>query len=130
MEVITDPCSCGMSGFRYKIVGRSDDMLKVKGVIVYPSMVKGVIESLTPRLTGQFRIVLDEPPPKVTPPLKIKVEHGTQISPSQLDRLAEEVSNIMHDRIKIRPQIIWAEPGELERSTFKGKTFEKLYEKK
>ena len=36
---------------------------KVKGVIVYPSAVDGVITGFVPRVTGEFRIVLDAPLP-------------------------------------------------------------------
>ena len=36
----------------------------------------------------------------------------------------------MSKRIKISPKILWAEPGSLERSHYKGKVFEKLYEAK
>jgi phenylacetate-coenzyme A ligase PaaK-like adenylate-forming protein len=62
-QVFTEPCPCGMSGFRYKIIGRADDMLKVKGVPVYPASLQGVINGFIPRVTGAFRIVLDVPPP-------------------------------------------------------------------
>ena len=50
-QVFTDPCPCGLSGFRYKIVGRTDDMLKVKGVMVYPAQIKDVVESFAPKTT-------------------------------------------------------------------------------
>jgi phenylacetate-CoA ligase len=73
-QVFTDPCPCGRSGFRYKVVGRADDMLKVKGVPVYPAAIEGVIHAFPDKLTGSLRIVLDEPPPRVAPPLKLKVE--------------------------------------------------------
>jgi phenylacetate-coenzyme A ligase PaaK-like adenylate-forming protein len=33
-----------------------------------------------------------------------------------------------HTRAKCTPEITWVEPGELERSTYKGQVFEKLYE--
>jgi phenylacetate-CoA ligase len=128
-EVRTSPCPCGQSGWRYKIIGRTDDMLKVKGVMVYPVMIRSVLESFTPRITGQFRIVLDEPPPKVTPPLKIKVEYAANQS-DRLDALAEEIASAMSSKVKVRPQIIWVEPQGLERSTYKGKVFEKTYEGK
>ena len=130
MEIYTDPCPCGLSGFRYKIIGRSDDMLKVKGVIVYPASIRGVLESFVSRITGQFRIILDEPLPKVTPPLKLKIEHGEGFPQEKLEELANEIGDVMHSKIKIRPQIIWVGPNDLERSTFKGKTFEKTYENK
>ena len=129
-QVFTDPCPCGKSGFRYKVIGRSDDMLKVKGVMVYPSHIKGVINEFVPRVTGEVRIILDEKPPRVVPPLKLRVEHARNISGEELTRLEKEIIEVMSRRIKINPQIFWAEPGSLERSTYKGKVFEKLYEQK
>jgi phenylacetate-CoA ligase len=129
-EVLTEPCACGLTGFRYKVVGRADDMLKVKGIMVYPSHIKGVINDFVPRVTGDMRIILDEKPPRVVPPLKIRVEYAAGVPTSQLDALANEISDAMSKRLKINPQIIWAEPGSLERSTYKGKVFEKIYEEK
>lgn len=128
MEIATDPCPCGRSGFRYKVVGRVDDMLKVKGVMVYPGMIRSVIEGFVPRVTGQMRIVLDEPPPRVVPPLKLKLEYAADTAEDQLEALANEIGESMHHQLRLRPQIIWVPAGELERSTYKSKTFERLYE--
>lgn len=129
-EVFTDPCPCGRSGFRYKVVGRADDMLKVKGVMVYPSNIKGIINEFIPRVTGEFRIVLDEPPPRVIPPLKIRVEHAAGLSGVALEALEKGIVESMSRRLKISPKIFWTEPGSLTRSHYKGQTFEKTYEKK
>jgi phenylacetate-CoA ligase len=129
-EVLTEPCACGLCGFRYKVIGRADDMLKVKGIMVYPSHIKGVINDFIPRVTGEMRIILDERPPRVVPPLKIRVEYAPGVSIEQLDALANEISDAMSKRLKINPRIIWAEPSSLERSTYKGKVFEKTYEDK
>jgi len=129
-QVFTSPCPCGRSGFRYKVIGRSDDMLKVKGVMVYPSNIKGIINEFIPRVTGEMRIVLEEKPPRVVPPLKIKVEYAHDTSPTELDSLANDIADLMSRKLKINPQIIWVEPGTLERSHYKGQVFEKLYENK
>lgn len=130
MQIFTEPCPCGRTGFRYKIIGRVDDMLKVKGVMVYPSHLKAVINGFVPRVTGEMRIVLDEPLPRVVPPLKLRVEHAGGITGAELEMLEKEILDTMSKRLKINPQILWAEPGSLERSHYKGKIFEKLYEKK
>jgi phenylacetate-CoA ligase len=127
-QVFTEPCPCGRSGFRYKVVGRADDMLKVKGVMVYPSHIKGVINEFVPRVTGEMRIVLEEKPPRVVPPLKIRVEHAEGLAGPALEALEKEIIEAMSKRLKISPQILWAEPGGLERSHYKGQVFEKLYE--
>jgi phenylacetate-CoA ligase len=129
-QVFTDPCPCGRSGFRYKVIGRSDDMLKVKGVMVYPSHIKGVINEFVPRVTGEMRIILDEKPPRVVPPLKLRIEHAPGTSAGDLVKLENEIVETMSKRLKINPKILWAESGSLERSHYKGQTFEKTYEQK
>ncbi len=126
-EVTMSPCPCGKTGFRYKIVGRTDDMLKVKGVIVYPTAIEGLLENFTPEVSGAFRIVLTEKPPLVNPPLKIKVERGKDFPEEKLNILEDKLLSAFHTKLKIRPSIIWQKPGELERSTYKGAKFEKLY---
>jgi phenylacetate-CoA ligase len=127
-QVFTDPCPCGMSGFRYKIVGRADDMLKVKGVPVYPAAIEGVIHSMPAELTGAFRIVLDEPPPRVVPPLKLRVEHTEQVREEDLPRVESELLEKMHRLLKIRPTVTWLAPNTLERSAKKTQLLEKTYE--
>jgi phenylacetate-CoA ligase len=128
-QVFTSPCPCGLSGFRYKIVGRTDDMLKIKGVMVYPAQIKDVVESFAPRTTGAFRILLDEPPPRVVPPVKLKIEFGKDVGGEDLEQLKKEVEEKMHQAVKIRPKIEWIEPDTLERSDKKTQYIEKLYEK-
>ena len=126
-QVFTDPCPCGRSGFRFKIIGRVDDMLKVKGAMVYPAAIDGVITSFAPRVTGEFRIVLDEPPPRVVPPLKLKVEYGVGVSAEDLKTLGAEIEDTLHSQLKFRPRILWVPPQTLDRSTYKTKFFEHNY---
>ena len=127
IQVFTSPCACGGPGWRMKVIGRADDMLKVKGVVVYPAQVDGVITGFVPRVTGEFRIVLSEPPPRVTPPLKLTVEYGEGVPASALPALSAEIAEAMHQRIKVRPEITWVAPMTLERSTYKTRFIEKAY---
>jgi phenylacetate-CoA ligase len=127
-QVFTDPCPCGMSGFRYKVVGRADDMLKVKGVPVYPAAIEGVIHSMPEELTGSFRIVLDEPPPRVVPPLELKVEHTEKVRAEDLPRVESEFLERMHRLLKIRPAVTWLRPNTLPRAAKKTQLLEKTYE--
>ncbi len=129
-QVFTSPCPCGQTGFRYKIVGRTDDMLKIKGVMVYPAQIKDAVEAMAPKTTGEFRILLDEPPPRVEPPLKVQVEFGEGISKDDLPKLNEEMEEKFHKLVKIRPKIEWIEPFSLERSDKKTSYIIKTYEKK
>jgi phenylacetate-CoA ligase len=128
MRVYTRPCVCGQTGWRYEIIGRADDMLKVKGVMVYPVAIEGVIKSFVPRVTGGFRIVLAEPPPRVVPPLVLKMERGVETRVSDLAALESEILDKMQRELKIRPMIKWLAPDTLPRSAKKTQLFEKVYE--
>lgn len=131
VQVFTKPCpSCGFPGRRIKFVGRSDDMLIVKGVNFYPSAVRRVIDSFIPKVTGEMRIVLDDAPPRIEPPLKLKLEVGKMVQNHELDRLGIVISDALHKRLKIRPVIEWVRPGSLEKSTRKTPIFEETYKNK
>ena len=127
-QVFTRPCPCGKAGIRVKVLGRTDDMLKVKGVLIYPAAINELIHSFVPYVTGMFRIVLDSPPPRVKPPLKLKVEHGQSIKTEELGGLEERIRAAMHDALKITPAIEWLKPGTLERAKHKAQLIERVYE--
>jgi phenylacetate-CoA ligase len=124
-EVTTSPCPCGRSGFRYRVLGRTDDMLKVKGVIVYPAGIDSVVSSLHPRVSGEFRIVLDEPPPRVVPPLRLTVELGAE--PGDVAALERELVEACASRLRITPAVRWVPAGSLPRAAHKTDFFERTY---
>jgi hypothetical protein len=64
----------------------------------------------------------------VVPPLKVKIERGEDFPADKLPELEKEMKEVFHVKAKFTPEIIWVEAGELERSTYKGQTFERLYE--
>ncbi len=71
----TDPCACRRTGFRFRVVGRSDDMVVVRGLNLFPTMVSAVL-SAQPHLTGDYRIVLDLPPPHDVLPVTAELAEG------------------------------------------------------
>ncbi len=127
-EFLTAPCACGLPGTRYRILGRADDMLIVKGINVYPAAVRNVVAGFMPRVTGAMRIVLDEPGPKITPPLQLRIEHGPDVGQDDLLTLCAELEDRIRDLLRFRPQIELIPPGSLERSTHKTKLIFKRYE--
>jgi len=129
VQIHTTPCPCGKSGYRMRVMGRSDDMLKVKGVIVYPAAIRSVLETFVPQITREFRILLDAPPPRVIPPLKLKLEKGKDTPEAELPKLADEICKVMHNKLQFTPDIAFVEYLSLQRSEHKTDYFEKLYEK-
>jgi phenylacetate-CoA ligase len=120
LQVWTAPCACGMPGMRFRIVGRTDDMLIVKGVNVYPEAIRRVLLEFAPRVTGHFRIRLDKPGPAVEPPLRLRIEtteeNRVEIEKALMARFREE--------LRIAPAIEWLAPGTLPREAHKTKLIE------
>jgi len=127
IQILTEKCECGVEGVRVKFVGRVDDMLIVKGINVFPSAIRNIINSFVPRVTGAFKIILENPPPRVVPPLKMKVEFGQGIEENELKGLAFEIEEKMSSLLRFRPSIELVSPESLERTKGKVNLFEKRY---
>ena len=82
-----EPCSCGRTGFRFRVVGRSDDMVVVRGLNLFPTMVAAVLTGV-PDLSGEYRIVLDQPPPHDRLPVHVELANGIAASPTLADKTA------------------------------------------
>jgi phenylacetate-CoA ligase len=133
IQINTTPCPCGNPGWRFRILSRVDDMLIVKGINVYPSAVKNAINAFVPRVTGEMRIILEKPGPRVEPPMKIKVEYGSEVKEADLPSLKKELEDKMSAQLRVRPDITFVPPNTLERAagpSAKGKLVEKLFEAK
>jgi phenylacetate-CoA ligase len=126
-RVYFSTCACGHPSHRIQVIGRVDDMLKIKGVMLYPSAVKDLVSGFIPRTTGEIRVVLDKPGPRVDPPLKIKIEHGRDLTEADLERLKGDLKRKMHEMLRINPELILLPPETLERSEHKGALIEKAY---
>jgi phenylacetate-CoA ligase len=120
IEIRTAPCPCAHPSPRMSLVGRVDDMLIVKGAKVYPTAIQNLIGEFTPRLTGRFRILLDGPPPKVVPPLRLEVEVADGSDEVVLDELAATIK----ERLGVSPEIRRAAPGVLPRESHKQRLIE------
>ena len=73
----TEVCKCGCAGFRFHVIGRSDDMVVVRGLNMFPTMVAAVVTSFE-ELSGDYRIVLDAPPPYDVLPVEVELAEGIQ----------------------------------------------------
>ncbi len=130
IQVFTDPCECGYPGpgYRIKHLGRLNDRLFVEGISVFPIAVRDVITSFIPRVTGTMRIILNAPPPNVTPPLKIKVEYGAGVQPNQLPDLARDIEGKMLEVYRVRASVEFVPPEALGRVTKKTPIFEERFQ--
>jgi phenylacetate-CoA ligase len=115
---------CGHFGTRMEIIGRADDMLNVKGVKVYPSAIQDVVTMFQPHVSGQLRIRLSGPPPRVEPPLKVVVEAGPETSEADWEPLARRIEQRTREILALRPAVSIVPFGTLPRSNQKTKLIE------
>jgi phenylacetate-CoA ligase len=126
IEVWTDRCVCGRTSFRIRCFGRTDDMLTVLGVNVFPSAIRDVVGSLRPKTSGEIQVVLDQPGPTVAPPVKIEVEFGKEVT--HLEELKKEIEALLNSRLNFRAAINLVPEGSLPRFEMKAQLIKKLWE--
>jgi phenylacetate-CoA ligase len=112
MQVFTEPCPCGRTTFRFRILGRSDDMFIVKGVNVFPLSVQAVLMQLAPRVTGEFRVVIDRPPP-IDYPVPLSVEVARDMPPARHEGLANEVVTRLQAELNFTAAVTFVPSGSI-----------------
>jgi phenylacetate-CoA ligase len=111
------PCACGRTAPTIRVFGRTDDMLIVKGINVFPSAVKDVVGSFEPRTTGSLRIVADFPGHTTQRPLRIRVEHGLALAGrgDEIERLRQELSARLRGLLNFAPAVEMVPPDTFEK---------------
>jgi len=119
-------CECGRTGYGIRCIGRTDDMLIVQGVNVYPSAVRDVVSSLVPKTTGAIEIQLRDPPPEGwKPPIAIKVEHAG--GAGDLTQLKEEIEGLLREKLIFRAHVELVPPESLPKVEYKARLVRRLY---
>jgi phenylacetate-CoA ligase len=113
VQVWTSKCECGRTSLRARCIGRTDDMLIVRGVNVFPSAVREVVARFQPRVTGAILIRPRNRGVKQEPPLPVLVEGDPE--------MAERISTEIRAALTFTPQIRMVPPQSLPRSDYKSR---------
>ncbi len=119
LRVHTAPCECGRTGFRMDIIGRSDDMLIVRGINLFPSAIQSVVGTFAPGVTGGLQIVLEHPGPKVDPPLRVRVEHSAGLAEAERAELKAAIEKSIRAELMVTASVELLSPGALGRTETK-----------
>jgi phenylacetate-CoA ligase len=118
VHVWTSPCPCGRTSPRVRCVGRTDDMLIVRGVNVFPTAVRDVVGAFSPRVSGHIRLRPSADGVKQEPPLPVAVELAEGVEPD--DALAETIRERIRAVLVVSTRVELVPWGSLERSEYKG----------
>jgi phenylacetate-CoA ligase len=112
-----EKCGCGRTIVRMeRITGRTDDMLKIRGVIVFPSQIERAllkIEGLEP----QYQIIVTRP--GHLDELEVQVEASSNLFSDEVKHVEEvkkKIESRIHNEIGLRVNVTLVEPESLPRS--------------
>jgi phenylacetate-CoA ligase len=117
VHVRTTPCRCGRTGPRIRCIGRTDDMLIVRGVNVFPSAIREVVSTFAPEVSGHILVRPDAPGVKQEPPLPVAVELTQGRAPDEA--LAESIREKLRNVLVVQTRVELVPWGSLRRSEYK-----------
>jgi phenylacetate-CoA ligase len=123
VEVRTSPCPCGRTGPRIRCLGRTDDMLIVRGVNVFPSAVRDVVGAFAPDVSGNILVRPRADGVKQDPPLDVSVELGPDATADVA--LAESIRERLRSVLIVQTRVELVPWGTLQRSEYKSKLVER-----
>ena len=120
--LIDEPCECGRHTVRMaKVQGRSDDMLIIKGVNVFPSQIESVLLGID-EISPNYQIVVKKNGFVDNMEVLVEVVDGSILdSFSQLEALEKKVKSKLFTVLGLDTKIKLLEPKGIERSTGKAK---------
>jgi phenylacetate-CoA ligase len=122
VHVRTSPCGCGRTSPRIRCIGRTDDMLIVRGVNVFPSAVREVVSAFEPKVSGHILVKPKTPGVKQEPPLRVSVELARDSTGDVA--LAEAIRERLRNVLVVQTDIELVPWGTLRRSEYKSKLVE------
>jgi phenylacetate-CoA ligase len=113
-RVTRAPCDCGRTHLRIlRITGRTDDMLIIRGVNVYPSQVEAVLIGAA-HIAPHYQLVVERRGSLDHMTVEVEVRHG--VGPDAFEAIAREVAHSIKSLIGITTDVVVKKPDEIPRS--------------
>ena len=118
----SEPCECGRTHPRImRILGRTDDMLIIRGINVFPSQVESVLMNI-PEVGDHWEILVDRKGPLDMMTVRVELtESGFSDKIGDLMKLKKNISKELKGVLNIAAEVDLVEPGTIPRSMGKAK---------
>jgi phenylacetate-CoA ligase len=115
------PCACGRTFVRFDggLLGRSDDMVTIRGVNVYPTAIENVIRQFGD--VGEFQVTVTTLHEMQHLEVQIEVVSG-----SDAEHVRTHVEQAIYHALSLRPTVKVAKPGVLTHFEMKARRFRRL----
>ncbi len=117
VRVWVSPCPCGRTAPRVRCIGRTDDMLIVRGVNVFPTAVREVVNEFVPAVSGVLTIRPHAKGTRQDPPLRVVVELAE--GAGENNDLAERIRSRIREKLVFTSQVVLVPFDSLPRSSYK-----------
>jgi phenylacetate-CoA ligase len=117
--VWTRPCACGRRTIRTRCIGRTDDMLILRGVNLFPTAIRDVVAGFRPEVSGALLIKPAAPGTRQEPPLPVDVELAEGAAPRA--DLAEAIEAAIRAKLLATTRVTLVLYASLPRSEYKTK---------
>jgi phenylacetate-CoA ligase len=115
-RLIEEPCVCGRTHRRMmRVTGRSDDMLIIRGVNLYPSQVEAFLVGF-PGLAPHYQLVVTREGPLDA--ITVEVELATPAPRDEpfVAKMADDLRNHLKAMVGVTCEVVLKAPGEVPRS--------------
>ena len=106
-----------------RCIGRTDDMLIVRGVNVFPSAVREVVSAFAPQVSGHILVKPQAAGVKQEPPLPVSVELARGATADAA--LAEAIGERLRSALVVQARVDLVPWGTLQRSEYKSRLVER-----
>jgi len=115
-RIIKDPCACGRTTARMdKIMGRSDDMLKIRGVNVFPSQIESVLMNID-QTSPHYMLYVRREGYVDTLEVKVELTDASLLeSYGNLERMRSQIQAKLATVLGLKAKVTLAEPKSIER---------------
>lgn len=117
--VNTKPCSCGRTSVRVRCIGRTDDMLIVRGVNLFPTALRAVVNRFAPHVGEVVMIRPNKTGVMQEPPLPVVVELAAGVEPPET--LARDIQTAIRNELIVSTTVSLVPHLSLPRSEYKSK---------
>ncbi len=128
VEICDEQCDCGRTYKLFKggVIGRADDITKVKGVLLAPSAIEDVVRSMQ-GLGNEYEVIVDKKGDTDT--ITLKVELTEEAGNSAIQELRSELSTQLRLKTNLGYNLEILPPNSLPRYEVKARRFKDLRKK-
>lgn len=122
-QLIPEPCKCGRTHIRMKKpCGRSDDMLIIRGVNVFPSQIEEVLMSVGGDITPNYQIIVDRVNNNDTFDVNVEMSESLFADDvKSIENLEKSITGKLRDVLGIGAKVHLVNPKSIQRSEGKAK---------